>query len=120
MYRISKDFHFSAAHWLNDLPDSHPCARLHGHNYVARVELHGDHVDDHGFVVDYNDLAPFSAWLDDTLDHRCLNDWMRQPTAEHLARALHSEVTTRLNLPGRVGCAVGVSETPKTWAWWIP
>jgi 6-pyruvoyl-tetrahydropterin synthase len=38
-YTISKEFAFSAAHHLNGLPPSHPCSRVHGHNYVVRVVL---------------------------------------------------------------------------------
>ena len=39
MYRISKEFHFSASHQLIGLPEDHQCARLHGHNYIVVVEL---------------------------------------------------------------------------------
>ena len=42
MYRITKEFHFSASHQLKDLPDDHPCARMHGHNYVVVIELAGE------------------------------------------------------------------------------
>jgi len=39
MYTISKQFTFSASHQLLNLCDSHPCYRLHGHNYIVEVEL---------------------------------------------------------------------------------
>ena len=39
MFRIRKEFHFSASHRLEHLPPDHQCARLHGHNYVVVVEL---------------------------------------------------------------------------------
>lgn len=35
MFRITKEYHFSASHRLAHLPDDHQCARLHGHNYVV-------------------------------------------------------------------------------------
>ena len=38
MYIISKEYHFSASHQLHDLPEDHPCHRLHGHNYVVEVD----------------------------------------------------------------------------------
>lgn len=42
MFRIRKEFHFSASHQLTHLPPDHQCARLHGHNYIVVVELgHG-------------------------------------------------------------------------------
>lgn len=39
MFRITKEFHFSASHQLCRLPVDHQCARLHGHNYIVVVEL---------------------------------------------------------------------------------
>ena len=57
-YRITKEFHFSASHQLKGLPETHQCARLHGHNYIVKVELSSTTLNDHGFVRDYNELAP--------------------------------------------------------------
>ncbi len=78
MFIISKEFHFSASHVLGTLPSWHPCARLHGHNYVVVLELSAE---DHalappGFVRDYRDLDGFKKWVDATLDHRHLNEAM--------------------------------------------
>jgi len=116
MFTISKDFTFSASHQLAGLPEGHQCARLHGHNYVCRVEISSDHLDSTGFVVDYGELSPAGRWIDEHLDHRHLNDVLDfNPTAENLARYLAGFVAT-LELPGAV--AVSVSETPKTWARW--
>lgn len=116
MYEISKDFTFSASHQLHGLPDGHQCARLHGHNYVVRVVLDSLGLDEHGFVIDYGDLAPLADYIDTALDHRHLNDLLIQPTAEHLAEHL----TKRCRQMGWPVRAVGVSETPKTWAWYRP
>ena len=52
MYRISKEFSFSASHRLLGLPDGHPCARLHGHNYRVEVELSAADLNRYGFVRD--------------------------------------------------------------------
>ena len=121
MAGISKEFAFSASHQLHGLADNHQCARLHGHNYVVRVELEGQ-VDPRGFVVDYGDLAPFKRWIDNTLDHSHLNDvFTVNPTAEHLARELCGVLRNVLT-PHHVRLieiGVSVSETPKTWATYI-
>ena len=53
MFRITKEFHFSASHQLKGLPAEHQCARLHGHNYVVEVELSAETLNEHGFVRDY-------------------------------------------------------------------
>lgn len=121
-YSIEKDFHFSASHVLSGLPDGHPCGRLHGHNYAVRVRLTGERLLSVGFLYDYGSLRPFGAFLDSTLDHRHLNDVMsNNPTAEALAQHLAGIAKGLLpDLPRSVAIAVGVSETPKTWAWWEP
>ncbi|GAB3166104.1 hypothetical protein GCM10027059_24680 [Myceligenerans halotolerans] len=78
MLRITKEFHFSASHVLDELPEWHPCARNHGHNYIVMLELSaraGD-LTGPGFVRDYRDLDSFKKWVDETLDHRHLNDVM--------------------------------------------
>lgn len=121
MYEISKEFHFSAAHRLDGLREGHPCGRLHGHNYIVRLTLRGDTLDDHGFLLDYNDLKPFGAYIDDNLDHHYLNDRLGiQPTAENMARVLSNIAREHLVLPEGVKVTVSVSETPKTWATWNP
>lgn len=113
MYRIRKEFHFSAAHQLTHLPDGHPCARLHGHNYKVVIELESYKLDKNGFVVDYGDLNPLKEYIDDKLDHRNLNDVMEEyTTAENIAKHLYDLCAAWWPQTRRVF----VSETPKTWA----
>jgi 6-pyruvoyltetrahydropterin/6-carboxytetrahydropterin synthase len=118
MYRITKEFHFSASHQLKGLADDHPCARLHGHNYVVVIELAGEGLGAHGFVRDYHDLAALKRYIDDELDHRHLNDVLGDDmvTAERLAKHLHDWCAARWPETA----AVRVSETPKTWAEYRP
>lgn len=112
MYRIAKFFRFSASHTL-DLPATHRCSRLHGHNYLVEVVLESESLDIHGFVEDYGSLAVLKEHLDGTFDHRHLNDVMpEQPTAENLARKIFD--FCREQWPQT--SAVKVSETPDTWA----
>lgn len=115
MYTISKTFHFSASHQLDGLPEGHKCARLHGHNYQVELILQFHQLDEHGFVVDYGDLKPFETYINEHLDHRHLNDVLRniQTTAERIARHLW-QVAAHL-WPGYT-IVVRISETPLTWA----
>ncbi|MBA8836763.1 6-carboxytetrahydropterin synthase QueD [Ochrobactrum sp. RH2CCR150] len=118
MFRITKEFHFSASHQLTGLPADHQCARLHGHNYIVEVELSAADLDGHGFVRDYHELAPFKRYIDDAFDHRHLNDVLGHghTTAETLAK--HFFDWCRARWPEI--SAVRVSETPKTWAEYRP
>ena len=118
-YSISKDFEFSASHQLFGLVEGHKCGRVHGHNYTVRITLEADRLDEHGFVLDYGDLAPFGRWLDEHFDHRHLNDVVDfQPSAENLARWLWIVARREVTIPFGVRVAVSVSETRKTWATW--
>jgi 6-pyruvoyltetrahydropterin/6-carboxytetrahydropterin synthase len=116
MFRIAKTFEFSAAHQLKGLPDTHPCSRLHGHNYSVEVVLESKSLDEVGFVVDYRELGWFKEWIDNNLDHRNLNEvFSFNPTAENLARYLFG--VCKSNWCEVV--AVSVSETAKTWATYV-
>ncbi|QPZ90975.1 6-carboxytetrahydropterin synthase QueD [Thioclava electrotropha] len=117
MFRIRKEFHFSASHQLSHLREDHQCARLHGHNYIVVVELAAATLDENGFVRDYHDLKPLKAYIDDTFDHRHLNDVMEVPsTAENMAKHFYDWCKARWPETS----AALVSETPKTWAEYRP
>lgn len=114
-YRISKTFELSYSHQLYGLPDGHQCARVHGHNAIVAVELEAEKLDKTGFVVDYGQLAPMKKYLDDTFDHRHLNDVLDfNPTAERLAQHLFTIAKSY----GWPVSRIGWSETPKTWAYY--
>ena len=111
MYRISKQFSFSASHVLQHLPDDHPCARLHGHNYRVTVHLKSETLDEYGFVRDYHTLKHVKQFIDETLDHRHLNDCMAcTPTSENIARFIYERF--KPEIPELY--AVEISETPQT------
>ena len=111
MYKISKQFAFSASHQLFGLGEDHPCARLHGHNYVVTVHLKAEKLDNTGFVKDYRALSMVKEYIDNHLDHRHLNDVISgNPTAENIAYYLFS--IFKSDIPELY--AVEVSETPKT------
>ena len=114
MFRIAKQFAFSASHQLYGLPEGHQCMRLHGHNYLVEVVLASPTLDDRGFVVDYAELdAAVWPFIHDQLDHRHLNDVIDTTTAEVVARSIYDVAASVFG--AMVEC-VRVSETPKTWA----
>jgi len=118
MFRISKEFHFSASHQLRHLAADHPCARLHGHNYVVVIELASRTLNADGFVRDYRELEALKTYIDTVFDHRHLNEILgdEHVTAELLAQHFHDWCVARY--PETV--AARVSETPKTWAEYRP
>ncbi len=115
MFTITKEFHFSASHVLTGLRNEHPCGRMHGHNYIIKVELSSYGLDYTSFVQDYGDLAPIKEFIDSKLDHRHLNEILpKQPSAENIAVFLYYKFKEQFPLLS----GIGVSETPKTWAWY--
>ena len=110
MHTISKEFHFSASHVLEGLPNGHPCGNLHGHNYVITVHLTGE-PDKVGFVQDYKDLEPMKKFVDEKLDHKHLNDVFDfNPTVENMSQRIFN--LFKGTFPKLT--AIEMSETPKT------
>ena len=118
MFKITKEFTFSASHQLLGLAKDHPCARLHGHNYAVEVELSCTELNQNGFVRDYRELNAFKAYIDAEMDHRHLNEIFGHDsvTAEYLAKQFYDWCWKRWPETS----AVRVSETPKTWAEYRP
>ena len=111
MYKISKEFHFSASHILNGLHVEHPCSRLHGHNYIVNMFFQSDELNEVGFVIDYRELKSIKTFIDDVLDHRHLNDILPfNPTAENIAKFMFDKFKPQFPQLYKVE----VSETPKT------
>lgn len=115
-YTISKDFEFSASHVLSGLPEGHPCGRVHGHNFVVRVVLEAEKLNEVGFVLDYRDMSALKEYVDGVLDHRHLNDIVEfNPTSENMCRHLFYWCKDLRGWPIK---RLGWSETPKTWAYY--
>jgi 6-pyruvoyltetrahydropterin/6-carboxytetrahydropterin synthase len=83
---------------LDGLPDDHPCSRVHGHNYIAKLFFDANQLDSVGFVVDFRALDPFKKYIDGTFDHRHLNDVVPfNPTSEKLAEHLFGIACEMIN-----------------------
>lgn len=96
---ISKEFRFSASHRLTQLPETHKCHRLHGHNYTVTLRLEGDIDPATGMVLDYGVLKKFGAFLDTELDHRHLGSGHVYDAQGRLTdRAVLGEYPTAENL----------------------
>jgi 6-pyruvoyltetrahydropterin/6-carboxytetrahydropterin synthase len=92
-------FSFEAAQSLPQLPEGHPCRRIHGHSY--RVETGGVYMD----AI----AAPLSE-IYEMLDHRYLNDveGLEQATCERISRWIWTFLEMRSVSPSMVM----VQETP--------
>ena len=88
--RLSKTFHFEAAHELPTFPPGHKCRRLHGHSFRFDVVVEGEVDPAKGYLIDYGDIKKAAEPLVDQLDHYYLNEikGLENPTSENLAKWL--------------------------------
>lgn len=100
MATIFRDYDLEVAHRLNaGVPERHKCRRLHGHRYQLRIYVSGA-LDEHGMLIEYDDLDRVVGPVLGKLDHRYANDLAtlcttveadavtRNPTVERLAEWL--------------------------------
>jgi 6-pyruvoyltetrahydropterin/6-carboxytetrahydropterin synthase len=79
---LIREFEFDAAHYL---PDYHgKCEAMHGHTYKLVVKIAGDPMPN-GMLMDFADVK---AIVENNalkfLDHTCLNEVLKQPSAENI------------------------------------
>ncbi len=85
---IFREFTFEAAHRLPNVPQTHKCARLHGHSFQVSVSVEGSVGAETGWVADFDEIDTAFAPIHAKLDHQYLNevDGLQNPTSEVLAR----------------------------------
>lgn len=82
---------FDAAHFLPGYIGD--CGRLHGHTWKVEVRVKG-RVGKSGMLVDFKRLK---AMVKETLpDHRCVNDYLHNPTAENIAGWLFKRIEEKI------------------------
>jgi len=107
---LKREFSFDAAHYL---PDYHgKCERLHGHTYRAAIFVEGV-PDEEGMVMDFVELKELIRdKLLSKLDHSCLNDIIKRPSAEYIALWIWNEMMSVIDDGRRSLKYVQVWESP--------
>lgn len=79
---VTKDFTFDSAHFLTKYYGK--CEHMHGHTYRLRVTVEGD-IQSNGLVIDFVVLKRLvKKHVLDVIDHRLLNDFIENPSAERV------------------------------------
>ncbi|HZT68027.1 MAG TPA: 6-carboxytetrahydropterin synthase QueD [Acidimicrobiales bacterium] len=112
--RVTRAFSFEAAHHLPWHPGR--CRRLHGHHYRLEVTVEGP-VGPDGMVVDFDRIKQVvERDVVDRFDHRLLNDFIDNPTAELVA----AEVWKMVEAGGLTVAGIRLWETPDSWVELLP
>lgn len=95
---------------------------MHGHSYTVKVILMSPVLTGPGFVVDFAELHPLGAYIDNHFDHRDLTTVLDVPaTSEHLATHFYHWCSKHLQLPAAARVVkVRVCETTSTYAEYEP
>ena len=102
--RLTKTFHFEAAHDLPTFPEGHKCRRLHGHSFRFDVVVEGDVDPAKGYLIDYGQIKQLVDPIVRQLDHYYLNDieGLSNPTSENIARWLWDHLKPLLPLLAQI------------------
>jgi 6-pyruvoyltetrahydropterin/6-carboxytetrahydropterin synthase len=116
---------FDAAHFLPNYDGK--CRNLHGHRWTVEIGVR-DFVDPNtGMVADFTLLKRFLKLVEETFDHKCVNDVIPLPTAENIAEytvnlwstATFDDGNRRFRSLGDLR-SVRVWETPDCYIEWHP
>lgn len=133
MKRVTRKIEFDAGHRL--VGHESKCRNLHGHRYVAEIEVGAEDLDEVGRVIDFGVVKQLvGGWVDEHWDHGMLinvedkelvelcrkSGWKHyvmcsEPTAENLVVDLFARAVRELPLYVKV-LSVRLYETPNCWA----
>ena len=136
---ISRRFEWDSAHRIPGHEGA--CKAIHGHRYVAEIEVTAPQLDALGRLIDFGVLKTVvGAWIDRNFDHTALFSradtavasiaelnaamdrpvyWLdAAPTAENIAAELGRVIPDLLAPHGIQLIAVKLWETPNCWALW--
>ncbi len=139
MITISRRFEWDAAHRIPGHEGA--CKAIHGHRYVAEVEVSGPELDALGRIVDFGVLkSVVGGWIDSNFDHTAVFSrqdpdivpiaalnaamgrpvyWLEgAPTAEALVAELARVIPPLLADHAIRLEAIKLWETPNCWALW--
>ncbi|MCK4667220.1 6-carboxytetrahydropterin synthase QueD [Candidatus Dependentiae bacterium] len=118
MYEITIEDRFSSAHQLRDYEGK--CENLHGHNWIVKVSIRGNSLDDKGMLIDFKVLKKILNKILEELDHKFLNEVppfdKLNPTAENIANYIYFKVEESLNSPELEVSRVKIWESENSYA----
>ena len=93
--KIGKHFEFEASHILPK--HSGKCSRMHGHSYKLTIIANGPIDKNSGMIVDFSVISDVvKEEIINKYDHRHLNDFFENPTAEIMANTFFDIINEKM------------------------
>jgi 6-pyruvoyltetrahydropterin/6-carboxytetrahydropterin synthase len=119
MYIVAVKRDFVAQHFLVG-GDWGPENEKHSHHYQVEVQLRGDRLDRHGYLVDIVDIEAHLEALVEYYRDRTLNELPEfaglNPSIEHFARIFCESLADRITASTLKGIGVKIWEAEIAWA----
>lgn len=119
MYKVAVKRDFVAQHYLVG-GDWGAENSLHSHHYAIELQLEGDTLDPHGYLVDIVDIENHLNALVASYKDHTLNDLPEfaglNPSIEHFSRLLADTLAARIHAPNLSALTVVVWENEIAWA----
>lgn len=119
MYSVAVRRDFMAQHYLIG-GDWGPENELHSHHYVIELQLHGDDLDKHGYLVDIVDIEHHLEELISGYQDKTLNDLEEfsgfNPSIEHFSRILAGGLSAKIQADNIHSITVQLWENEIAWA----
>jgi 6-pyruvoyltetrahydropterin/6-carboxytetrahydropterin synthase len=118
-YRIAVQRDFIAQHYLFG-GDWGPENQLHSHHYEVELQLEGETLDQHGYLVDIVDVENALDEIVARFRDKALNDLPDfagvNPSIEHFARIICTALSERIKAPNLSAFQVKIWENEIAWA----
>lgn len=119
MYTLAVERAFIAQHYLIG-GDWGPENELHSHHYRVEIQVEGETLDEHGYLVDLVQVDQLLEAILDRYRDRTLNDLPEfeglNPSIEHFSRLICSSLSSQITAPNIRAVMVKVWENDVSWA----
>ncbi|MBN2500393.1 MAG: 6-carboxytetrahydropterin synthase [Anaerolineales bacterium] len=119
MYTVAVKRDFVAQHYLIG-GDWGAENELHSHHYNLELQLHGETLNEHGYLVDIVDIEYHLDEIAAYYRDRTLNDLPEfaglNPSIEHFARIIAGTLAEKVNAPNLSALSVQIWENEIAWA----
>jgi 6-pyruvoyltetrahydropterin/6-carboxytetrahydropterin synthase len=119
MYTVAVKRHFVAQHYLIG-GDWGAENQWHSHHYAVEVQLHGDTLDQHGYLVDIVDIEANLEALVSYYRDKTLNDLPEfsglNPSIEHFSRIFCQQIGERIQAETLTAVTIKLWESEIAWA----